>query len=76
MNFTQVKEDLEDMQADRAEQLREAKHIWAQAEQRVDYATPSHDMRLWTREEREEYQSAVEAAFEAWKAYQKAMEAL
>jgi hypothetical protein len=33
-------------------------------------------MRLWTSEELEEYQSAVEAAFEAWRAYQKAMEEL
>jgi hypothetical protein len=76
MNFTQLKADLDDILAERKERLREAKHDYFQAEQRLDYATPSHDMRLWTPEEREEYQSAVEAAFEAWRAYQKAMEEL
>ena len=76
MNFTQVLTDLQEMQEERQEALRAAQYDLDQAWQRLDYATLDADMRLWTLEERDEYDSAVAGVLEARRAYEKAKEAL
>jgi len=75
-NFSQVLSDIEEMQEERLEEFRAAKRAVQQAEQRLDYATLSSDMRLWSCCEADEYKAARASLDEAHDRLAKAKAAL
>jgi hypothetical protein len=76
MNFTQLKQDLDEMREEREAYLREAYETWQRTERELAYATPAEDMRLWSQIERAMYETACDAAWQAWRAYEAARKAL
>lgn len=75
-NFTEVLTDLRDMQEDREEAVREAQEEVEAAERNLAYCELSADMRTWTWEEREAWESAHYRVREAYDALRKAKAAL
>jgi hypothetical protein len=70
-NFTAVLTDLRDMQDEREAAIQEAQQEVAAAQQGVDACELSSDMRRWTQDEREAWETARYRLREAYDALRK-----